>query len=182
MIFLPNKFERYIAALRNTIQISALKHGIGERQKSALKKIYIAESVLTPYLQPIDLKEYISNLILGVYTRLLSQNRQINPIIKVEGIFLINKKLFDCLILNICSVSDKIKIYTLKEKIIIRCNANVKSLELMIRNINGSYLYELKSNSSIIVISAQRTEKTPNQTEREWEYIENPFSSVNIFL
>lgn len=182
LIFLPNKFERYTAAIRNSIQIAALKNGITETQTSTLKKIYIAEAILSPCYQPIDLKELTFNLLMGAYIKLLSKDIKISPLIRVNGTFIINKKLLICLLLSLCSISETIKISNYKQKIVILCNNDARNFDFLINAIKGICFYELKTNASMIIIPAKRTEKKPLKTEREWEYIKDPFSPINIFL
>ncbi len=182
MIFLPNIWERYLSALRIAVNFSVSRHGLSRHHINSLKKIYKAEAVLISQPRPIDLRDFSLNLMLAVYKKLLSENKLILPLIYCEGVFIINKKLFEVLILNICSLSNIIKIYNHKEKIAIKCNCDVRNFAFLIKALGGAYLYELKTNFSLIFIPAKQSQKLPVKTEREWEYTDNPFSSVNLFI
>lgn len=182
MIFLPNNFERYCAALRNTVQLSIIKNGLKPKYFKTFKKIYEAEAFFSrEEILPIDLGLFLHQLLLSAHIKLLENNRSINISLKIKGVFLINRKLFTALILNICQNSKYIKISYLNGKILIYAKCNTGILKPIITFLNGNIYFERKKGDFLITLPTIKTDKSPIKTE-EWEYSQNPFSPVNIFI
>lgn len=182
MIYLPNKFERYTAALRNTIQLSVINSGLKPRHIKMLIKIYEAEAKFSyEEKMPIDIGEFSHKLLLAAHLLLLNKNRNTYFKVNIKGIFYINKKLFTALLLNICKSSDTVFVYYLNGRIIVKCKTAVKLNFAITKFLNAVSLFETKSQTQIIFIKADKTDKKGCNTEKEWDIL-NPFSPVNIYL
>ena len=83
MIFLPNKFERFLAALRITVQNDILKNGITKNNLKSLEKINIAEALFyKDFKEPVDIEKLSFSLFCSSLPLLLSQNK--NPYFKIN--------------------------------------------------------------------------------------------------
>lgn len=182
MIFLPNKFERFLAALRITIQNDILKNGITENNLKNLEKINIAEALFyKDFKEPVYIKELSFSLLCYSLPLLLPQNK--NPYLKIDiySNFLINKKLLAILFLKLIKASKRIEIKNHKSKIMISAlDINSNNFKKLVLALGGTYFYHNKK--IIIVIPADKTDKKANPIKKEWVSLDNPFSLVNIFL
>jgi len=182
LIILPNKYERYTAALRNSVQSSILKKGITLKHLKRLRKIYEAEAILGyKNIAPVNLSVFFNSLLLSAYIKLLQKDLPLDFFIEVYGNFLINRKLLTALLLNLCCITNKIKIYYEREKIVIECQTENKVKPVILKALKAVHFYEIKTKKYIIIISAEKTAKDSLKTEKEWDIL-NPFSPVNIYL
>ena len=182
MIFLPNKFERYTAALRNYIHFAVLRNGLNDKKINMLRKISETEAIFF-YNEntPINIKDFSNTLFITAYTKLLKNDNSFDFFVFSDKTFLINAKLFEILLLNLCHTSKKIVITCSKNKIIIESNSTSNVNYKILKALNAIYFYEIKTKRLIISITAEATDKKPLNINREWDIL-NPFSNVNIFL
>lgn len=181
MIFLPNKFELYTCILRNTMQTLIIKNGYKPKYLNNLMKIYKAEAIFSEATEPINIKEYTDEILKAVFIKKTESEKAFGFRVSAKDTFLINKKLYTSLLLTLCREADKIKIDLLNEKILI--TASVESYDSkLINSIGATHFYERKTKKLYILITVPKTEKTPKDTEKDWEYILNPLSVVNIYL
>ncbi len=182
MIILPNKYERYTAALRNSVQASILKQGLNARHIESIRKIYEAEAFLGyKNLSPVNLEILFKCLLYSANIKLLQKKRKLDFTVQINGNYLANRKLLTCLILNICSTANKIKIYFKSEKIVIECKTQKTIKPIILKLLNAIYFYDIKAKQYLIVLKLEKTEKDFLKTEKEWD-ITNPFSPINIYL
>ncbi len=183
MIFLPNKFELYISLLRNTLQVLILKNGIKPKYLKNLKKIHIAEALFTNHTEPTNIKDFSIEILKAVFLKKLDTGADFKFSVDRVGTFLINRKLFASLLLTVSISADNVAVKNFKNKILIsfkeNCTAN---LEKHLKKLNGYSIKEIKGNTNYILISPQKTDKEPRSNEKDWEYILNPLSVVNIYL
>ncbi len=182
-MFLPNKYEHFAAALRNYVQNSILTEGLELKHLIQLKKIFEFESVfLYNEKLPCDVNQYVSKLLITVYSKLLEKNIHLNFTVNIKNNYIINKKLFLCLMLNVVSVSNNIKIYELHGNIAIKAKAENKLNQIIVNSIGAKMFYERKTNTFLIAFDAQPTAKLPlNNNNNEWD-ISDPFSPINLYL
>lgn len=181
-MFLPNKYEHFAAALRNYIQNSILEKGLSIKHLIQLKKIFEFESVfLYNEKLPCDVNTYVSKLLVTIYSKLLEKNIHLNFIINIKYNYIINTKLFLCLILNVVSVSNNIKIYDLSGHIIIKAEAENKLNQTIVNAIGAKLFYERKTKTFLIAVKAQSTSKLPINTKNEWD-LTDPLSPINLYL
>ena len=181
MIFSPNKFELYTCILRNTMQALIIKNGYKPKYLKNLMKIHKAEALFSDATEPIDIKSFADEILKSVFIKKTENQKGFGFRVSATGTFLINKKLFTSLLLCLCRDTDRIKLDLLNEKILI--TASVESFDLKIINSIGAiHFFERKTKQLYILITAQKTNKTPTRTEKDWEYILNPLSAVNVYL
>jgi len=181
LIFLPNKFERYTAALRNTMQKRILKQGITTKNLMLLQKIHRAEAFITDVKNPCNLKSYCSTVLSFVYIRKTELNQKFEFSISVLGNYIINKKLFLSLILTLASKSESLAIKTYKNYICIKSSHQKISETLsLIKKLDGIYFLELKTNQLNILIPAVKTEK--EEIKKDQESFLGPLSVINFYI
>ena len=183
MIFLPNKFERFCAAIRNYVQRKALTGEINSKQKVILQKIHYAEVILTECLpQPIDICDYCYEFLKAVKTIRLSQKDKFCFEIHTQGVFLIPARPFEALLAEIAKNSNFIKIYSFKKRLIIAVTGANTSVVPLVEKIKGIKLYDLKTDTNYIIFDFSETHKESLYIKREWELLCDPFSAVNIYF
>ena len=183
MIFLPNKFELYCCVLRNTVQHLIIKNGYRDKYIKNLMKIHKAEALFSYEEEPANIKDFSSEILKAVFLKLKEKNKSFHFRIQKTGIFLINKKLFSSLLLCLCRNAEKIEIGTLCGKIFIKAEkTDLIELKKLLKAINAEYFFERKNRKLLIIINATKTDKKPCGNEKDWEYILNPLSVVNIYL
>lgn len=181
MIFLPNKFELYTCILRNTMQTLIIKNGYKSKYLKNLMKIHRAEALFCDNTEPINIKTFTDEILKAVFIKKTENEQGFGFRTSAIGTFLINKKLYTSLLLSLCRKTDRIKVDLLNEKILI--TASVENFDLkIIKAIGGNHFFERKSKQLYILITAPKTNKTPIDCEKDWEYILNPLSVVNIYL
>lgn len=177
MIVLPNSFEKYLSALRISVSISILKHGLQPRHIDNLRKIHIAESLFHQNeRQSVDINKLCTNLLSAVKTIKTDFDFRCNA----NGNFSINKNLFTLLLLNFAKQKDFIKISAKDNFLKINFEGKAKSLSHLINASGGFSLYEVKTKQTIIIIPANQTNEKSVEIETEWEYLFNIFSVLNL--
>lgn len=182
MIYLPNKFERYTASLRNYLQKQSLKYGVTPKILENMRKIYIAEAILYNYIkEPTDLLSLSSEILTAVYIKKCDKNLPFEFKIKIKGNFLISKKLYTSLILTLCQNAKKILIFSKNGKILIKAFGTEKKDFLpLAKVICASTFFELKSSTVLIVLDSIYTDKKEDDSIPN--YTTDPFSVVNFFV
>ena len=183
MIFSTNKYERFCSALRNHLHKKAIKYGVLPNDIKNMRKIMIFEAI---YCQkeavPTDITEISSKLLTAVYINSLENSKHFSFKIAANGSFMIERKLYTCLLLSLCKNSRYIKISKIKERIIIKAE-NIKKESLCIaKAMKGLILFERKTKSSLIILSPTATDKEPLPCNLDLQELYNPFSAVNVFL
>ncbi len=186
MIFLPNNFSLYTAALRNYIQLSVIRHGLQPKHLSSMKKIFEAEALFSAScndIEPLNIMEYYYRLLLSAKIKLAEKGRRLTCALDGGGIFLINRKLFAAVLLEIASKASKISLATKRGNIIIyAAGADFNRCMQLVKPLGGNGFYEIKAKTLLIVIPASKTNKKPLYTKKDWEDIRNPFSVINLYL
>lgn len=179
MIVLPNSFEKYLSALRISVSISILKHGLQPRHIDNLRKIHIAEALLhKTERQSVDINKLCTNLLSAVKTIKTDFDFRCNA----NGNFSINKNLFTLLLLSISKSSNSIDVTARNAFLEIKVSHKSEKALSFVRALKGYSLFELKSRQSLIIIPIRETKEESIPIESEWEYIFNEFSVLNIYF
>lgn len=179
LIVLPNSFERYLASLRIFVSLSILKHGLQAKHLEKLQKIHLAEAFFDKNsLQSVDIFRLSQNLLNAVR----SINCNLNFSCAKAGNFYINKKLFTILLLKLCEFSDNISLNSQENYIQMKFSGKNQNISPILNALKGFYIYESKSNLSLVIIPATKTHQESVYIESEWEYLFDKFSIVNIFF
>ena len=183
MIFLPNTFERYIAALRVLNHLLILKNGITSKRLKTLKKIYTAEAFyFRKKLSPFSITDFTLSLVSASQTLLYKKGKTLNFSLNTKGNYLFNKQLYTLLILEICSSCNYMKITEKDIGIVIFINGEIKNSLPFIKKLKGYYFYENSLNKAIIILPFEKTALTPITNETEWYYLFDKFSPVNLYF
>jgi hypothetical protein len=179
VIILPNSFERYLSALRISVSISILKHGLQQRHIDNLRKIHIAESLLfKDRRESADIHKLCTSLLGAVKTikNGFSFNCQIN------GNHIINKNLLSLLLLNLAKQKNFLKVSAKKDFLKIRFSDKANHLSHFVKALNGFSLYERKTKQTLIIIPASETNQKSVPIDSEWEYLFDKFSVINLLF
>lgn len=160
-----------------------IKNGYKDNYLRNLKKIHRIEALLSDKKEPINIKSFSLELLKAVFIKKLENNTKLRFTIDNTNTFLINKKLYTSLLLTLCKDTEKIEIKLYNEKILIKAiNADTKDILNLIKKLDAIYFHEFKTKNLFILINAEKTSKIPEKYEKDWEYILNPLSVVNIYL
>ena len=183
---MPNKYERYLSALRSHVQSSVLKNGIKEKHLSHLCRIYNAQAYFcSEEPTPVNLQIYLSTILLAIYIVKIEKGLDFKFKLSINKNCLLSLKVFTALILNVCKDSSKIKIYNQNGSLIIKVKGKItKHSRSFVKKLNGCVYYERKTETAIITVHFTATEKRSDTSNYETveNYIINPLSEVNIFI
>lgn len=184
LIFLPNKFEKYTAGLRNLFQKLIIKNGIKENYLTDMRKLYDAEAILIKNeSQPFNIENYFNQLLTAIHLRKFINNINFKFQVNISGNFIFDKKILSSLILNICRQTDFISIFELNKKILIKTKIEPnRKLNLIIKKLNGKMLCECKTKKVLIILQFDYTEKATRDFEDAYTLLKNPLSPVNFYL
>ncbi len=104
MIFLPNAFERYFSALRLYVQISVLRGGNSRKRLNQLKKISLAEAFYyRNSVCALDINKFCGSLLGAAVIIMLQKNVKTSVSFSGGGVFLLNRKIFTALLMELAS-------------------------------------------------------------------------------
>lgn len=177
MIYLPNSFEKYLYNLRIYTSLSIIKHGILPSHLKNLKKIYLAEALLSKkHTEPTDLRLLSYNLL-----DCIKNVKEFEFFIKINKNVSINQKLYMALLLTLAPYTDFLKI-EFKDGIIIKGSGEIKKADKIIAYLNGYSFFDLKTKDFLIFIPCKTTTLPPVPTVTQWELLFDKFSVFNLFL
>ncbi len=177
VIVLPNSVERYLSAVRISVSVSILKHGLQTRHLKSLKKIHIAESLLHQNTrQSTDVNSLCTNLLSAVATIKDGFSFKCN----LSGNLYLNKNIFTLLILYLAKQKSFFKITQTGGFLLIHLDGKPKDVSLLVTALNGFFFFETKTQKSLIVIPTTESNEKSVEIETEWEYLFNIFSVLNM--
>lgn len=163
------------------MQLLIIKNGYKPKYINNLMKIHKAEALFSTDIEPLDVKNFSTEILKAVFIKKSENGEKFRFKTENTGVFLINKKLFTSLLLSLCQNADNINIGLFNEKILI--TATGKSFNnTLFKAIGATCFFERKNKTLSVLISAPKTDKKPKDNEKDWEYILNPLSVVNIYL
>lgn len=178
LIYCPNKAEQFTAALRLIFQKLIIKNGIKKNYITALRKIYEFEVLIGTYIEPIDIEVLCSELLTAVFLK-----KKFNYYIKTDKNYLINKKCFTALLLNICCCTDYIEIIEINKSLVIKGNFDINNkIMQLVKKLNGKVLKEVIEKNIYLCFSFTQTEKKSEDFEAAYSLLQNPLSVVNLYL
>lgn len=184
MIFLPNKFEKYAAGLRNVFQNLILKNGIKPKYLVSLSKIYENEVIFSDLSdQPVNSKKFFSLLLFAIYYKKLALNKFIQFSCNTNGNYLLDKKAIAIFLLKIAQKSSFIEIFQKKGKFLIRTNFTDQSaIRRIAEKLEIITLKEIKNNIFLFILPLNKTEKEEKDSEENFFSLQNPLSLINCYL
>lgn len=186
MIFSPKPIERYIAALRSTVQGSVLKNGIKRHNRQRLKKIIAVEALtLRRELDSVNITGFADSLLGAAQIVAMQKGKGFKVRLSGNGNYKVNRRLLTALMLELvyCN-ANAIGIESGAPRTVIRA-AGLSDTGMVLklaRAMGGGYMLEKQSGNIIIRIPTPKTEIIPEKTENEWYYLLDEFSPVNIWL
>ncbi len=184
MIFLPNKYERFCAAVRNRIQNRNISLPISPKNIEILRKIYYAEAILKEKENvPIEINEYAKNILGAVQILKIEKEKPFTFKIVTKDRYLLDKKTLEILLILLSRNSTHISIYEYKSNLVIKADTlpDLKFQKLLLK-MKANSVYEHKEGYIFALFSAEKTTKKSIKNAEEKEILCNPFSSANIFI
>ena len=179
MIILPNRYERYLSALRNSVLVLIINKGIKPQYIENLKKLYTAESLLyQTSRQSVNLNKLCASLLGAVKT--IKSGFDFNC--RINGNYSVNKNIITLLLLNLAKQKDFLKISAKDNFLKIMFHGKANHLSRFVNALDGFSLYERKSKQTLIIIPAPETLKKSVPIDSEWEYLFNKFSVINLLF
>ncbi len=183
MIFLPNKFERLLSALRNTVQNLILRNGIKPRYLRMMMRIYKSESLFCDEIMPTDLKELSASVLRSAHIKKCEQGKRFSYSVGDIGDCIINPKLYISLLLLLCRGSEEIAIENISGKVVIKARKYRScECEKEVMKLGGIFLKEIKSGDALVVLSPYKTDKRVVENKKDWLELTNPLSIINCYL
>ena len=177
MLYYPNKLEKYANSLRLIYQKLILKESFNPKHLSNLRKIYEFEATITDNVCPVDLEKFCIELFTAVIFY-----KKFNYNLQIKGNYLLNPKILTCILLSIAKETDYIKIYTLKEKIVIKSKITNKIIEKLIKKMGGIMLKSLNTKMFYIQLNFEKTQKRTTDFNTAFYHCIDPLSPVNLYL
>ena len=178
MIVLPNSFDRYLSHLRYYISLSILKHGLTIEHMKKLQKIYTAEALFyNEKKDNINLNKFLGNLLNAISD--ITENFKFS--LKATGNCIININLLEILIILLAKQNLFLKIKKVDNNLTIKFKNKPENIKPIIFALNAVFLYETKTNESIIIIPFKKAEGCV-ETPSEYQYIFDRFSFLNVFF
>lgn len=184
MIFLPNKFDRFCIGIRNYIQRVSSVSGPTTKQREILRKLHLAKSLIEEEEEiPVNISEYCRELLCAVQIVKIENDTQFNFIIDSKDTFLIKKHIFDSLLMTVCNGTDWIRISSSQKGIAVFVgNIQGESIARLVEKMKGNILTEIKRGRSVIRFDACMTTKKGILTDREVDYLKDPYSVVSLYI
>lgn len=183
LIFLPNKFERYTAALRSVIQNLIIKNGIKQNYLKNLKTIYDFEAILSNTLSTINIEKEYYEFFAAIYLKKIKKDKKFTFFINANGNYLINRKLFTALLLNLSLNCNEITLQNKENLIIVSGDFQINSkIKIMVKKLNGAYLREIKSNKTLLVFPFNKSQNKAENFEYAYSLLQNSLSIINCYL
>ena len=146
-------------------------------------KIHKAEAIFSQNSEPTNVGIFSLEILNAVKLKQYENNKKFNFKTDEIGTVILNKKLFTALLLNLAKSSEKIEILSLKNSILIKAyKATPKEHKRLIKALGGAYFFIHHTNTLAVLINCQKTDKAPKKEIKDWEYLLNPLSVVNIYL
>ena len=178
LIYYPNKLEMYANSLRLIYQKLILKDSIKPKYLDNLRKIYEFEATMSDSISPLNLEKFCSELFTAVIFY-----KHFNYNIQIKGNYLVNQKVLTCILLNIARKSEFVKMYILREKIVIKSKFKPdKILKKLVGTLGGIMLKSLNTKTVYIQLNFEKTEKKTTGFHTAFYHCIDPLSPVNLYL
>ena len=184
MIYFPNKFEKYVCALRCLYQNLIIKNGVKKEYIFALKKIYNSEALnKNKEEEPINIKEYCADILTAVFIKKLIGFESFDFYISVQSNFYADVKIFTALLLTVCENANSIEIFENRKRLVFKTTAIInKGILKLLYRLNGYYLTDLKKGYLYLIFNLASTLKESRRFETAHEQLQNPLSPVNLYI
>ncbi len=177
MIFCPKNEEKLLSALRLHYQKKLITDGIKDRYRKKLRDLSFTEAILLPEIPMPYCIEALSYEILTA----VRLKKSFDCYININANYMVDKKLYTLLLLNISRLTDYLEITENNTKILIkgRFKINEKIIAL-IQKLRGVVFRENKN--AYILLTLEKTGKNSEDFPKAYELYRNPLSLVNLYI
>lgn len=147
-----------------------------------MKKIYKAEAKLEEGTVPVNLCDFATRLLTGVYIKRIEQNKNFKFNVKSDGNYFLNIKAFTVLLLEASEKSESIFVEGKRGKVIITAESFSIHSNLELFSILKAYYFKEGNKKIKIILPTDATGKTEVLFKSIWDYIEQPFSEINMWF
>ncbi len=178
MIYFPKKVERLTASLRFLYQKFISINGIKNKYLKSLKKIYEFEAIAIEDIRPINPEKLCGEILTAVFLK-----RKINFLIDTENCYLINKKVFIALLLNICITTNYLEIIEIENRLVFKGKFKINyRANRLLKFLKVTVFKEIKSSVYYLLFNFPKTEKESEDFEQAYYLLQNPLSVINLYL
>lgn len=178
MIYYPKNVERLTASLRFLYHKFISKNGIKNNYLKSLKKIYEFEAITNREIVPINPEKLCGEILTAVFIK-----RETDFLIDTKNSYLINKKAFIALLMNLCSTTNYIEVFEFQNKLVLKGKFNIiKQTKSLLNFLKGTALKDTKSCVYYILFNFPKTQKESEDCEQAYYLLQNPLSVINLYL
>ncbi len=178
MIYYPKKVERLTASLRFLYHKLISKNGIKNNYLKSLKKIYEFEAINNREIKPINPEKLCGEILTALFIK-----REIDFLIDTKNNYLINKKAFIALLMNLCGTTNYIEIIELQNKLVLKGKFNInKRVKRLLNFLKGTLFKDTKSDVYYLLLNFPKTQKESEDFEQAYYLLQNPLSVINLYL
>lgn len=189
MQYLPKRNEMYLSALRKFVARSINLHGYGGKRLKMLRCVRRAELKLREeYLCCVDFKNLTDSVMYAAVIAFLKLGRILIYNIKSNAEIMIDPKMYTAFLSELCSScggkAARIDITVENEEIrIIGAGVdNINKLLFYIEKMGGIYYFSNDLKKTAIRIPVKTAITPPERVYSVWEFINDSFSDINVFL
>ncbi len=166
-------------ALRLLYQKFILKNGIKPAYLISLKKINRIECFYNKTSPcPLDVEHFCYELFTAIFLK-----KKFDYFINITGNYLIDKKIFTILILEICETANYLEIKDFNGGFIISGNFKTnKNINFLTKKLKGAAFKDISKNINYIKFNFSKTQKKSGDFETAYALLQNPLSLVNLYF
>ncbi len=178
MIYYPKKYERFAAALRFLYHKFILKKGIKKSYLISLRKIYEFEAITIEDIRPINPEKLCGEILTAVFLK-----RKTDFLIDTKNRYLINKKAFIALLLNLCAITNYLEIIEVENHLVIKGNFKINNrISKLLNFLRATIFKDTKSSVNYLLFNFPKTQKESEDFEEAYYLLQNPLSVINLYL
>ncbi len=178
MIYYPKKYEQFTAALRLLYHKFIYKNGIKTNYLNSLKKIYEFEAINNKETVPINPENLCSEILTAVFIKCGNDFK-----IDTKNTYLINKKAFIALLLNLSVTTSNLEIIEITNKLVIKGKFSVNNpTKKLLKVLEGVKFKDTKTSICYLLFNFSKTEKESEDFEQAYYLLQNPLSVINLYL
>lgn len=178
MIYYPKNHERFSASLRLLYHKFINKNGIKKNYLNSLKKIYEFEAITDKEIIPINPEKICGEILTAVFIK-----KEVVFMIDTKNSYLINKKAFIALLLNLCVTTNYLEIIEIDNKLVIKGNFLFNNqIKRLLQVLKGVIFKDTKTSVYYLLFNFPKTKKESEDFEQAYYMLQNPLSVINLYL
>lgn len=178
MIYYPKKVERLTGSLRILYHKFISKNGIKNNYLKSLRKIYEFEAINNSEIVPINPDKICGEILTALFI-----NRDTDFLIDTKNNYLINKKAFIALFMNLSITTNYIEIIEIQNKLVLKGKFYIsKQAKRLLNLLKATAFKDIKSHIYYILFNFPKTQKESEDFEQAYYLLQNPLSVINLYL